>query len=394
MGEYFIVAVITAILSALSSGFEAMFIALNIYDLSKLNVGDKKYRKLEFIVINKRIFIFIFLFLNTIWNVLFSISVFYIFLALRLPEIVSGIFSVLVVTPFLFMFSEILPKAVFRKHKEVLLLLTYPVFLPFAFLGKLIFGKSSEDTFSFTHILSVVQKEFEEGEYSLIADTLKRIARLEEITVKTAMSTIDRVGAVCMDISLREAIGKLGSEFLIVVDGMRPLGFLKVEDVLSELVRGKNCRIRQDLVRSPKSIVYEKMYLTKLLEENVDLREPVFVVNDVGVVVGVVSWENVVRVLLESICGVKDRRSVSDSFVIDGSERMFYVLELVGKDRSKVGIESSLDATSTVSSVILSKTGVLPKPGQKVRFLDLVLRVVEVSGFRISRVVVKRARER
>ncbi|MFN4245493.1 MAG: DUF21 domain-containing protein, partial [Brevinematia bacterium] len=191
---YFIVALITSVLSAITSGLEAMFIALNVYDLSKFNIPNNRYKRIEFIVINKRIFIFVFLLLNTVWNVIFSISVFFIFLSLSISEIISLILSVIVITPFLFLFSEVIPKTVFRKYKERILISIYPIFLPLAFVGRLFFRKHRENPLSLEHIIAVIQKEFEEGDYSFISEILRNVSNIEGVIAKNVITPINLVG--------------------------------------------------------------------------------------------------------------------------------------------------------------------------------------------------------
>jgi len=388
MFEYIVIAIITSILSALSSGFEAMFIALNVYDLSRINISNKVYNKVEFVILNKRIFVFLFLFFNTIWNVLFSISVFYIFLSLNLSEIVSGVLSVAVITPFLFIFSEVLPKAVFRKYKDRIILFLFPIFLPIAFLGR-IFGPSKTEDMSFEHIISTIQKEFEEGEYSAITETIKNIANFEDLVVKNIMKPITEVGVVSVSDSLEKVLMSFdGREFVIVMDGMKPLGVLFVEDVIKMLGKNKLGPIAE-IIKEPSRVVCERCEVSRFLEEEFRDRDIVFVVNDSGVLVGVVSYMEIFDVLTRVITDIKKKDRVGNTFVVDGDESISSVLELAGKNYSKIEAEYPwINEFDTVSGIILYVNGGLPKKGQKIKFSDLSFQVLEIDNFKISKVKV------
>lgn len=387
MIEYVVIAVITSILSALSSGFEAMFIALNVYDLSKINITNKVYKKVEFIILNKRFFVFLFLFFNTIWNVLFSISVFYIFLNLNLPEVVSGVLSVAVITPFLFIFSEVLPKAVFRKYKDNIILFLYPVFLPIAFLGR-IFGPSKDEGMSFEHVISTIQKEFEESEYSVITETIRNVANFEDLVFKNIMKPITEVGVV----SIRDDIERFletfdGREFVVVMDGVRPLGIVFVEDVIEILSKGRESI--KEVIKNPSKIVCERCEVSRFLEGEFSDRDVFFVVNDSGVLVGVVSYIEIFEVLNRIVTDVRKREGVGNSFVVNGNESIVNVLELAGKSYSKIEAEYPwVNEFDTVSGIILYLSGELPKVGQKIKFSDLTFQVLEIDGFKISKVKV------
>ncbi|MEN2998900.1 MAG: CNNM domain-containing protein [Brevinematia bacterium] len=388
MIEYILIAVITSILSALTSGFEAMFIALNIYDLSKLNITSRKYKKIEFLILNKRIFLFVFLFLNTIWNVLFSISIFYTFLKLNLPEVVSGVLSVIVVTPFLFVFSEVLPKALFRSYKEKIILLTYPIFLPIAFIGSIVFRKNSEDTISFEHIATVIQEEFEESEFPTISEILKNIASLEEINLKNIMLPIKEINTVSPNTSLKEAIDTTSEkDFIIILNRTDPVGFVNLRHISSKFPKTDPLGNITNFARKPKYIAYEGLEVSKLFESEIDFKEPIFVVNDTGTLVGIVSYEQILITLIKAISETRRRETTTKSLIVDGNESIFTVLEILGKNPSKAESEYPwIRVNNTVSGIIMTINGFLPKIGQKIKFSDITLQVLEISGFRISKV--------
>ena len=387
--SYLVIALITSILSALTSGLEAMFIALNVYDLSRLNISNKKYKRIEFIIMNKKVFIFIFLLLNTLWNVIFSISIFFVFLNLNFSEVVSLVLSVMVITPFLFIFSEVLPKAVFRKYKDRIIISIYPIFLPLAFLGKLFFRKQKTDFLSLENIITVIQEEFEEGGYFFISEMLKNISNLEEISVKDVMVPINMVRVVSLNSKVKDIVGEFDNDFILVVDGINPVGFVKLENVFLELINDKSDTLVSEVLVRPKVVVYEKLKFISILERNVDFREPIFVVNDMGVVIGVISSNRIFETIKKSISEVRKKTITSRSFVVDGNVSIFEVMDMVGRNYSNLEKEYTwLSNVNTVSGIIMFLNGFLPQVGQKIKFSDMVFQVLEISNFRISKVKV------
>lgn len=390
MIENTILALTTAVLSSLSSGFEAMFIALNIYDLSKINIPEKKYRKIEFIIINKRIFIFLFLFLNTLWNVLFAISVFNIFVSLNIPEILSGIISILVITPFLFIFSEVLPKAIFRKYKDKIIILTYPFFLPIAGLGSLIFRKKSDDQTSFEHIVATLQKEFESDEYSTITEILKNTAEIEYLKLRDVMSKIDEVGVVSPSTKLKDIFDNFrGKEYVIVAENLKVLGFVRIDDIL-KLENQKILKARvSEILKKPSIVVYEDFHLSKIIQdENLSFEEPIFVVNDLGNVVGVISKNEILTTIVDTVVKVKSKDTNKKTLIANGGDKVVDILEMLGRNVSKFLQEYPKLNESNINALILSLNGFLPKVGEKIKFEDITFEIIEVSDFSIEKVKV------
>lgn len=388
MIENILLALTTAVLSSLSSGFEAMFIALNIYDISKINIPAKKYRKIEFIIINKRIFIFLFLFLNTLWNVLFAIAVFNIFVSLNVPEILSGVISILVITPFLFIFSEVLPKAIFRKYKDRIIILTYPVFLPIAVLGSLIFRKKSDDQTSFEHIVATLQKEFESDEYSTITDILKNTAEIEYLKLRDIMSKIDEVGVVSTSTKLKDVFDHFrGREYVIVAENLKVLGFVKIQDILKLKDEKISKAAVLEVLKKPSIVVYEDFQFSRILQcENINLEEPIFVVNDLGNVVGVVSKNEILSTILDTVVKVKSKDITKRTLIAKGEDKVVDILEMLGKNVSKFLQEHPKLNESNVNGLILSLNGFLPKVGEKIKFDEITFEIVEVSEFSVEKV--------
>lgn len=391
MIESILLALTTAVLSSLSSGFEAMFIALNIYDISKINIPAKKYSKIEFIIINKRIFIFLFLFLNTLWNVLFAIAVFNIFVSLNVPEILSGVISILVITPFLFIFSEVLPKAIFRKYKDRIIILTYPVFLPIAGLGSLIFRKKPDDQTSFEHIVATLQKEFESDEYSTITDILKNTAEIEYLKLRDVMSKIDEVGVVSPSTKLKDVFDYFrGKEYVIVAENLKVLGFVKIQDILKLKGEKISKATVLEVLKKPSIVVYEDFQFSRIMQyENINLEELIFVVNDLGNVVGVISKNEILSTILDTVVKVKSKDITKRTLIAKGEDKVVDILEMLGKNVSKFLQEYPKLNESNVNGLILSLNGFLPKVGEKIKFDEITFEVVEVSEFSVEKVRVR-----
>lgn len=386
MWYYFVVALISALLSALFSGLEALFIAISVYDISKINIPEKKFRQLEFLIFNKRIFIMIFLFLNTFVNVLFAISVYFIFLNLSLSEIVSGLISVVLITPFLFLFSEVLPKVFFRKNKEKILLLTYPLFLPIAFFNKLLPSKKNYEESSFFHILKVIQEEFDYEEYSYLQNILENVLRSENLKLKSIMKPLNKLDIVFFGSKVRDVIKKsLSSKYVFVSDGNSVVGYVDVYDLFKS-----NSSELSEFIKKPEVVVFEDTELSRIFAVDFDLSKPIFVVNDVGLVVGVLTYSEIYDVL-SSIVVQNNKPKGQRSFVVSGDEKLLNVLL-----SREISLYSKLEKEypwfeefSTVNGVIMYINKFLPKVGDEIRFGDIVFKVLEVSDFKVEKVRVE-----
>ncbi|MGC8964890.1 MAG: CNNM domain-containing protein [Brevinematia bacterium] len=387
MEQYLIVAVISSILSALFSGFEAIFIAVSVYDISRFSIPEKKFKQLELLILNKRIFIMIFLFLNTSVNVLFSISVYFIFLSLNLSEIVSGIISVGIITPFLFLFSEVLPKVFFRKYKEKILLLVYPILLPIAFLNKLFPSRHDYSETSFFHILQVLQKEFDYSEYSLVQEILRNILNSENIKVKNIMKTIDKVDVILINEKVNDVIKNINfsSQYAFVSNGNNIVGYI----VISDLFNNISYKVK-DIFRKPEYVFSEFAEFSKVLISRFDFRKPIFVVNEFGLVIGVITYLEIYEVI-KSFITKEDEPIKGKSFVVDGNDKLSEIL--FDKNESLYYVLEKeypwIREVSTVNGIILYLNEVLPKEGDEIRLGSIAFKVLEVSEFMVKKVRVQ-----
>ncbi|MFN4245961.1 MAG: transporter associated domain-containing protein, partial [Brevinematia bacterium] len=186
-----------------------------------------------------------------------------------------------------------------------------------------------------------------------------------------------------------EAIDKFNNDFVVVVDGIDVVGFVRLEDVFWKLCRGDGSTNISNLLRKPRFVVYEGIKFLDMLEKDVDFSEPVFVVNDMGTVIGVVSRDRVFEMIKKSVFEIKKRNITSRSFVVSGDTSIFEVFDMIGKNYSNLEKEYTwLNSINTVGGIIMFLNGFLPEVGQRVRFSDVVFQVLEISGFMISKVKV------
>jgi len=386
--ELIFLSLVFAIISAFASGIEASIIALNIYDISKLDLSSKKLRKVESIILGKRVLIFFLLFLNTLSNVGFSISTYFAFLRFNLPEWLAAVLSILFITPFLFVFSELIPKLVFRHYKENVILAISWLLYPLSLLNNLL--PSSNSNQSFTHVISVIQGELDEEEDREAYEFLTAMLNIEDYTVKELMIPISEVPVLFKDMSIGEVVEYIrDSKYskILVSDGFKVVMYTNIRDLI---YLPKNKKLGE-VSRKIERVFYENLPVRELIDGKSSLALDEFgvVVDDTGVPIGVFDMEIFASNILDIILIDKAKGYGKRSFILNGNTSLRYLFNILGMLYENV-VEKfpCVSKISTLNGLILELNKSMPKVGDKIEFMGVTFEVLKVGDYSVEEVKV------
>jgi CBS domain containing-hemolysin-like protein len=165
-------------------------------------------------------------------------------------------------------------------------------------------------------------------------------------------------------------------------------GVVHVKDVLRAVAAGSR-PVCGELVR-PVLIVPETKPLRELLREFQNTRQQLaVVVDEYGGTSGIVTLEDVLEEIVGEIQDEHQREmpEVEEEhegvYLVAGGAHVEVLEELFGVEVDEEGFDS-------VAGLVLERLGHLPRPGEKVRWQNLRLEVVEVDRRRLRRVRVRR----
>jgi len=386
--ELIFLSLVFAIISAFASGIEAAIIALNIYDISKLDLPSKKLRKVESIILGKRVLIFFLLFINTLSNVGFSISTYFAFLRFDLPEWLAAVLSILFITPFLFVFSELISKLVFRHYKEKVILTISSLLYPLSLLNNLL--PSSNSNQSFTHVISVIQGELDEEEDREAHEFLTAMLNIEDYTVKELMIPISEVPVLFKDMSIGEVFEYIrDSKYskILVSDGFKVVMYTNIRDLI---YLPKNKKLGE-VSRKIERVFYENLPVRELIDgkSSLALDELGVVVDDTGVPIGVFDMEIFATNILDIILIDKAKGYGRRSFILNGNTSLRYLFNILGMLYENV-VEKfpCVSKISTLNGLILELNKSMPKVGDKIEFMGVTFEVLKVGDYSVEEVKV------
>lgn len=326
----------------------------------------------------------------------------------------KGIFiAVVMMTILIVIFGEILPKSIAIVRSEKVLLLTLPVLVllyfvlaPFVwFLKKLIkyigyiFGVDLESPHTF-----VTREEIEQmvtiGEATGVIEEVERkmihgIISFKESRVYEIMVPRTDMDAVPSEYSIDEAVAifqEHGHSRVPIFEGSLDniTGILYVKDTIPYLNSGMAQEPVSKLKRDP-LFVPESMKIVDLFNimkgKHVHMA---IVVDEYGGTAGIVTLED----LLEEIVGeIQDEYDKENPPVLRESNGSFLVQGYVGLEDLSESLNyhfESEDAES-IGGLILSLAGEFPEEGDKLKYRDWEIEVVQVEDHRIQLLRLMRA---
>ena len=169
-------------------------------------------------------------------------------------------------------------------------------------------------------------------------------------------------------------------------------GLIYVRDLLQHWAEGNENGPISSLVR-PVYFIPETKSVAELLEEmqkaHVQLS---MVIDEYGGVCGLVTVEDI----LEEIVGeIEDEDIEGDELndIVEQGEGVYEVLGSteIGKIERLFDLEIEADDFTTIAGLVISNSGKVPQPGERLTFRGLEVQVVEADDRRIGRLRVKRA---
>lgn len=420
--EIFFYAIVFLVLlgfSAFFSGSETAFFSLSPSILDSFETsGRKSERRISALMKTPRQLLITIVICNTIVNI--TIASLAAILTTRAcaslgfdPRV--GIFiNVVVVTFVLLITSEILPKVVAVRNPEAfarstggLLKILFYLFYPLArVLTK--FTRLLQDSVGFSADMAHLSPEelktlVEVGEEHGALEKDERemihsIFEFGETTVKEIM--VPRTDMVCVeaDSTLSQVLevvkGKGLSRIPVYekrIDNI--IGILFVKDLLPLLGRRRRERIDLKKLAHPAYFVPEQKMIDDLLRYfQKERTHMAMVVDEYGGIVGLVTLEDVIEEIVGDIQDEHDREPPlyqqidPDTYIVDGRMSLEEINEELKLDLpTEEGVE-------TISGLILSLLGALPKEKETARYGHYHFVVEKVAKNRILKVRIERAR--
>ena len=164
-------------------------------------------------------------------------------------------------------------------------------------------------------------------------------------------------------------------------------GILLAKDMLPKIYEGNNNFSLSDMLREP-NVVPETKKADSLLEEfKKDRSHMAVVIDEYGTISGLVTIEDI----LEELVGeIEDEHDVDEEEIIKISDKKFYAdakveieefTEFFNLDVDPLAIDAE-----TLGGFVISKLGVLPKVGDKVKIEDLTIKVIDADDRKIEKV--------
>ena len=164
-------------------------------------------------------------------------------------------------------------------------------------------------------------------------------------------------------------------------------GILLAKDMLPKIYEGNNNFSLSDMLREP-NVVPETKKADSLLEEfKKDRSHMAVVIDEYGTISGLVTIEDI----LEELVGeIEDEHDVDEEEIIKISDKKFYAdakveieefTEFFNLDVDPLAIDAE-----TLGGFVISKLGVLPKVGDKVKIEDLTIKVIDADDRKIDKV--------
>jgi CBS domain containing-hemolysin-like protein len=167
------------------------------------------------------------------------------------------------------------------------------------------------------------------------------------------------------------------------------IGILHTKDLFSARNRAK---IAADLRPYARKIIYvpESAHLAKLLHRFLERKSHLaLVIDEYGTTVGIVTLENILEELVGQIQDEFDHEKArvervnENEWMLDGTLPLFEVAEIAQETIEAAG-------SSTISGWMTEQLGGFPKVGASVYQGNVELRVLELDGLRVSKLLMKR----
>ena len=320
------------------------------------------------------------------------------------PGIAVGVLTVVIL-----IFGEITPKTLATRYSERISLSISPfmltlmkVIFPLVWLfGKFTtwihsqFGLASEPTVTEPELIRMLghgEKEgtIEQGERELI----ERVFAFNDVTVRDVMTPRSLVfelnGSLTVEEALPEVLAQPYSRIPVYVEQPDEIhGVVYLRDLIKVATENKG-DLRLSEIEHKALFVQQYQPIDELFATlRKKKRHMAVVVNEYGVITGIVTMEDVIEELVGEIYDESDHAPTEITPISDG------VIRAVGTGEMRMvaeyfNIELPGKPTDSVSYWILSQTGRIPEAGERFTLDGMVVTIDQVSRNRIDAVSVSR----
>ncbi|MBQ9888633.1 MAG: HlyC/CorC family transporter [Bacteroidales bacterium] len=323
---------------------------------------------------------------------------------------ISHIIVVLIVTYFMILFGELLPKRIALSRPEKitkglapLMTILSKIASPFvhflakstAFFAKLLGVKHEDSKVTEDEIRSIVDEGTDDGVVSPVEqDIVERVFTLGDLSVGTIMTLRDDI--VCVDVNDSEAdivktIENSIFELYPVVDGDMDhvIGVLSIKDYVRAFRMKTPFNVRK-MMHKP-DYVHENMSVYSVLAQmNKSRIHRALVCDEFGSLTGIISLKDILDALVGNDVEQNKKdpdiiaRKDGESWLVDGQCSIFDFLTYFDQDDNIEEFDFA-----TVGGLILEQLEHVPQAGEDVTWKGFSLEVVDMDGARIDKVLVK-----
>ena len=407
-----ILIILLLIFSALISGSEVAFFSLSSTDIKKANISKSKSLKLvhnlrnkpkrllaALLVSNNFINIAIVLLFSSFGDAMYFSS---------LPFWANFIIEVGIITLFILLFVEILPKVYANRNpvsfskkmalpiqildKYIFFFLTIPMSMMTEFIQKkLVFKSTNLSVDKLSDALELTDKtETSKDEQKI----LKGIVSFGSIETKQVMKPRIDVFSVSKDLTFDELIKQVREEgysripvFEEKID--KVIGVIYLKD-LFPFLNNKDYKWNE-LIREP-YFVPENKKLDDLLNEFQQLKiHLAIVVDEYGGNSGIITMEDIVE---EIVGGLSDKfyqedlsyyKIDSNNYIFDGKTNLKDFYRAI-KIKNEIIFENKKGESETIAGFILEQFGYFPKKGSVLKVNNVKFKIEEIDRKRIKKI--------
>jgi CBS domain containing-hemolysin-like protein len=309
-------------------------------------------------------------------------------------------YTVLILSPLIIVFGQVVPKAVFQKRASTIVLLTiYPlwvaskIFSPALFLinfftkGLLkLIGNTENPFITREELLHVIESDETKVQSGYKEKIIRRIFRFSETTIEEVMIPLIQVSALSEDAPVKEAVKMIKG----TGHSRIPIYHERVDNITGmiyafDLLGAKPDEPIKNLSRTP-FYVPETKPVDELLDEmKKGGAGMAIVVDEYGGAVGVVSLEDILEEVVGEIedeydKGMKLWRKVGeDEYLINPK---IYIEDI----NEELGLTIPEGEYDTLSGFLLSEEGSIPKVGDKITYKNYTFVVTKATPRSIEEV--------
>jgi len=293
----------------------------------------------------------------------------------------GGLYAVLILSPLIVIFGQVVPKSIFQKNRNTLILwVIYPLWVSSKILSPVLFfinaftkklldliGTKQKTFITREELINVIEGDKTTPTYDYKERIMKRIFKFSETTVDEIMIPLVQVSALDEERKVSDAVK------LIKVTGHSriPLYRERIDNITGILhsfyLLGASSEDTVKNYSKPPLYVPETKNVDKLFDEMKDGKAGMaVVVDEYGGAVGAITLDDILEEVVGEIedeydKGIKLWRKLENkSYLINPKIE----IEMINDDLG-VGIPES-DDYETLSGFLLSKLGSIPKVGDKV----------------------------